>query len=595
MILPAGAVADRADVPVPARHVLVRTSAARRVSARHVLVGRAKGYVDGRSPGAGHVPPARTLEAACALALILGSAAVLMVARASGLAVAISAALVCLAPGLGIHSLRRTDDRADRPALVLLLSLSWSTLVATGCAYARLTQPVVLFVLIALPGAVGGLMTARRSSDRFGRPFWWPPEHPSKPDALACAVYGAAAISMVIAFLRLDPGTIGEWGLLPALGPAFAGGVVAAIAVVVASAVARRPAWVSALGMALVVCAFTLPPGLASGRLLGGWSYKHLGVVDLIRSGGAVSDPRDLFQSWPGFFAAAADVDRLSGAQDVTYANQATLLFLVVAAVALWTATERLLPGRHDVAAVAVLILTVTQWEGQVYYSPQSLAWCLSMLTIALILPRLPPPHRTVSARLPGPVRDVLSWLRRGDAATAVQPDTDDFSVYALMLAVLAVIVTHQLTPWMMIFQLTALMIVGWSTRVVRLLLLLLAVGTVGWLLIHHAAVSAQGPCSRGFRIGNASGLPQHATSAPQELAARASRLIALMVWGGTLLVALMSFRRPGRVAVPLALAFAPFCWSSRRTTVGRPSTACGCSRRRGAPSSSPSGCWLLA
>ena len=57
-------------------------------------------------------------------------------------------------------------------------------------------------------------------------------------------------------------------------------------------------------------------------------------------------------------------MDQLSGAQDITYANQAALLFLAVAAVAVWTATVRLLPGRRDVAAVAVLILAVTQWAG---------------------------------------------------------------------------------------------------------------------------------------------------------------------------------------------------------------------------------------
>lgn len=551
-------VADGEDTSDFARHVLVRTLGGGHVVARHARVKRSKGRIrPRRRPGAGQVPAARAREAVAALALTASCAVVLIAARGSGLAVAASAALTCLVPGLGIHSLRRTRTRADGAALVLLLSLSWSTLAATACAYARLTQPVMLFGLIALPGTVGGLITASRSAVRFRRPAGWAPGPGRKPEALACAVYAAAASSMLIAFLRLDRAAISEWGLLPALGPAFVAGVVAVIAVVVASAVTRRPAWVSALGVGLVIGAFTLPPALAAGRLLGGWNYKHLGVVDLISSGGALSDRTDLFQSWPGFFAAAADVDQLSGAQDITYANQAALLFLAVAAVAVWTATVRLLPGRRDVAAVAVLILAVTQWAGQLYYSPQSLGWTMSILLIAVLLPSLPPPQGEIHSRLPRPVRHVLSWLRRGGPLEA-RAQTDPFVVAVAALGALGVIVTHQLSPWMALFQLGALVVAGWSTREIRLVMLLLAGGTLGWLLIHHAALGHILLFS-GFKLANVRGRVAGATSPPQELASQAARLIALVVWGGALLVALLSLRRPGRVAVLLALAFAPF------------------------------------
>ena len=526
--------------------------------ARHARVKGSKGRIRlRRRPGAGQVPAARAREAVAALTLTVSCAVVLIAARGSGLAAAASAALTCLVPGLGIHSLRRTRTRADGAALVLLLSLSWSTLVATACAYARLTQPVILFGLIALPGTVGGLITASRSAVRFRRPAGWAPGPGRKPEAVACAVYAAAASSMLIAFLRLDRAAISEWGLLPALGPAFVAGVVAVIAVVVASAVTRRPAWVSALGVGLVIGAFTLPPALAAGRLLGGWNYKHLGVVDLISSGGALSDRTDLFQSWPGFFAAAADVDQLSGAQDITYANQAALLFLAVAAVAVWTATVRLLPGRRDVAAVAVLILAVTQWAGQ-----------LLLLTAEPGLDDVHPSDCGVAAvaaatagevrsRLPRPVRRVLSWLRQGGPLEG-RAQTDPFVVAVAALGALGVIVTHQLSPWMALFQLGALTVAGWSTREIRLVMLLLAGGTLGWLLIHHAALGHILLFS-GFKLANVRGRVAGATSPPQELASQAARLIALVVWGGTLLVALLSLRRPGRVAVLLALAFAPF------------------------------------
>ena len=183
--------------------------------------------------------------------------------------------------------------------------------------------------------------------------------------------------------------------------------------------------------------------------------------------GGALNDPLDIYQQWPGFFAAAAGLVRLSGRGPLPYSNWSELFFQALNALVLLAIARRLYPGHRVVPYITVLLFETATWEGQIYYSPQTTAFLLALLFQFFLLPLLEP------ARLRKPFR-YRNWL---SVSPLDAPEQEWISSAGMALRVAGLVIlfgsitiTHQLSPYVVFTGVVVL----WALGILRHPLLVL-------------------------------------------------------------------------------------------------------------------------
>ncbi|WP_435215161.1 lipopolysaccharide biosynthesis protein [Streptomyces sp. bgisy034] len=181
-------------------------------------------------------------------------------------------------------------------------------------------------------------------------------------------------------------------------------------------------------------------------------AWQHLGFLDYIdRTGSAVPD-LDARWSWPGFFAVAAFAAQACGVSDPTelirwWPLTMQLLYLV----------PMFLLVRHMRASwrakwTGIWVFVLSGWVGQDYFSPQGFTYLLYLMFAAILL---------VWFRTPRVI-----WTKRRPGELEVEP-TDRRQRAVLLMVVIglfaASVPAHQLTPFVMLGVLTALVLVGRS------------------------------------------------------------------------------------------------------------------------------------
>lgn len=371
----------------------------------------------------------------------------------------------------------------------------------------------------------------------------------------------AVALSLwAFSLTRIDVRSLGEYGLPPALGAAW----YAALAITVASALAlllhpRGNASLALLYVALVaLILFGTVPAL-SAQPHYAWVYKHLGVVRYLEMTGRANPSIDIYNRWPGFFAFAAAISTLSGrANPVSYAAWADLFFMLLD-VLLVTVAVRTLTRELRIAVGAALLFVLSNWVGQTYYSPQALAYTLSLALIVVMLRQLrlergldPPLAARVTQRL----------ARRPQLpALALAPTWPRAASVSVVLGIDAVIVaTHQLTPYVVLVSVALLLIT--ETVRPRWLLLVMAAMTLGYLALNLRFIEHNyGLLSSIDPFNNVQGPRVASSPAPGKVFnTDVELLFILLVWVCTFAALIALFRRSlGVRALPLlALAVAP-------------------------------------
>lgn len=303
------------------------------------------------------------------------------------------------------------------------------------------------------------------------RPGWRPSGFHIGAIAVAMTVW-AAGVSTA------DLARLGGLGLLTAM-PWWSFAALALLVggfAIAASGAAR--AWV----LGAYTCAVTVivhgTAGLLTDEPRLAWTYKIIGVIRFVQERGTVDRTVDIYNNWPGLFAAAAWLDEATGMDPLRYANWVTPLgeLAVVAGLAF---TLKAVSAGPAVRWSAIMVFVLGDWVGQMYLAPQSLALVLAVPLLGLVLrcaPPAPAPHTRLGhahlrfrrrlrrwGRLGrGVSADAVADLRRAQADVPMRP--------ALALAVgavvyLAVTVTHQLTPVVVIAWLAAFALVTGRLR----------------------------------------------------------------------------------------------------------------------------------
>ncbi|MEU6466344.1 lipopolysaccharide biosynthesis protein [Streptomyces sp. NPDC046976] len=300
-----------------------------------------------------------------------------------------------------------------------------------------------------------------------------PPARHLRSPLLLASLLAAALLLYWLPALRLGEGDLdrmGGLGLVSVLPwPTLLGA--ALLVVVFAGLLWQRREHRALLLVTLLVTVVSLHalPAVIESEPRFATAWQHLGFLDYIdRTGSAVPD-LDARWSWPGFFAVAAFAGRACGVTDFTdvirwwptaiqLAYLAPMLLLVRSVRADWRAKW-----------TGVWLFVLCGWVGQDYFSPQGFTFLLYLLFTAVLLVWFRPP-RALTAR-----------LRPGEAEP---PPLDRRGRTVLLLLLLglyaATVPAHQLTPFVMLGVLTALVLLRRCE--LRGLPLLCAVLVAGWL-----------------------------------------------------------------------------------------------------------------
>ncbi|WP_369388321.1 lipopolysaccharide biosynthesis protein [Streptomyces sp. CG1] len=198
-------------------------------------------------------------------------------------------------------------------------------------------------------------------------------------------------------------------------------------------------------------------------------AWQHLGFIDYIERTGSAVPNLDARWSWPGFFAVAAFVGRACGVTDFTEVIRWWPTAIQLAYLAPMFLLTRSLRASWRAKWTGVWFFVLCGWVGQDYFSPQGFTYLLYLMFVAILLVWFRPP------------RVIWTKFRPGEAE--VEP-TDRRQRAVLLLVLIGLYVAsvpaHQLTPFIMLGVLAALVLLGRSEP--RGLPLLCAVLVAVWV-----------------------------------------------------------------------------------------------------------------
>src|SRR5207302_564328 len=319
-----------------------------------------------------------------------------------------------------------------------------------------------------------------------------------------------------------------------------------------------RRGWISVayLLAALVILRATVPLLVTAPEYA--WTYKHLAVVEFIRSTGSVVDATDIYQQWPTFFSACAVLLKLTGLSALRMGAWAPLVNDLMYVLPLF-AIARTLSKDRRVPYLTVFLFVVANWVAQDYFSPQAFVYglCLGVMLILLRwLRRVPGPAARFTPR---PLFRVWGWLSRDLVDVPYASKRAVRGALATLYLLYVVIATaHQLSPYLVAMCAGALVVLG---LVLPRQLVPVLLGIAVLYLLPRQTIVEQYGIFDGFNIfKNAQGTSASDWgSAGQEFSALVVRVLSLAIWGLALLAVLRWRRRLGPVAAPATLAFAPF------------------------------------
>jgi hypothetical protein len=188
-------------------------------------------------------------------------------------------------------------------------------------------------------------------------------------------------------------------------------------------------------------------------------AWLHVGFVDALRENGRPLPGIDARFSWPGFFAAAASFLGAAGLPSaLPLLRFAPLVFNLAYLAPLALIARACVPSTAGRWTVVWLFL-LANWVGQDYFSPQAFSYLIFLAVVALAVTFLRRPRSAVHVRTRWPftARPLLLALARdgGQARRAAQGAVLVLGVVAFTALAMA----HQLTPVVLIVDVTALVL----------------------------------------------------------------------------------------------------------------------------------------
>ncbi|MET8071644.1 polysaccharide biosynthesis C-terminal domain-containing protein [Streptomyces sp. NPDC005271] len=311
------------------------------------------------------------------------------------------------------------------------------------------------------PGAPLGPSPAPRPPAGAGdgaRPGPGPDAAPARRRArvATAALWAVVATGLALYWLPLigmgdaELDGMGGLGLISVLPKATLVGAALLIAAFAAALRLDRPrrGLLTVVLLATVVSLHAVPAVLeAQPRFPTAW--QHLGFMDYIgRTGDAVPD-LDARWSWPGFFAGAAFVARACGVRDLTEVLRWWPTLIQLLYLAPLMVLVRALRASWRAKWTAAWLFALSGWVGQDYFSPQGFTYLFYLVFVAVLLVWFREPRVLRGKRWPGEAE--VADATRGQRT----------ALLGLLIALFAAsVAAHQLTPFVMLGVVSALVLV---------------------------------------------------------------------------------------------------------------------------------------
>ena len=418
-----------------------------------------------RSDPGGVTPPPRVLALAAAALLSVG---VPLIASA-GLSIpgrpVLAVAFMSLVPGVPIALALRLPSVQATVALAVAASFSYQVIYGTFAIIGDFWHPIAASWIATVICLGFTAIALRQERQRTARPaISWR----DRVDALVRDRIRLGYLGLVVAALfwwwetrtiRLDDAA--EYGLFQVITWRYV------VALIVLSAVTLHTLLRSrcdhlALTFAAALWALigyaTVPTSDGHGNVPTGW--VHVAFIQYISEHGSVPASYDARFSWPGFFAAGAQLVSLGGTVDARS-------FLLLAPVVYFLGA---LPGLLLIARsithswrwswVAVFIFVVSNWYQQDYFSPQATAFVIYVAILGTLLWMI---DTSEVPRLEGNLATKVVAALKRTPALPVGMNVRTAQGLGILLTVLcaAMVVDHQLTPFTLSFALVAFAVTG--------------------------------------------------------------------------------------------------------------------------------------
>ena len=286
----------------------------------------------------------------------------------------------------------------------------------------------------------------------------WKPAHRAPLVLLALAL-----LAWLVALPTVGGQAVSEWGLLASASPLLVVSIVLTVFGFIAAVRARSAGLV--LGSAVVLGAvLRLTIAIGTDSAFYPWTYKHIAVSEYIASTGSVDPSADVYNNWPGLFAATAWMSKLTGVTAFGIAHWFTPVLHIGLILGMYV-FARQWGASTLVAAVSAFLYEAFDFLGQDYFSPQAVSIFLGFGVLALL----------------------GSTLRHRDGPG------NGFAAIA-GFAFTAIVVTHQLTPF---WLLVVIVVLAVFRRIkVYWLPVYAVVAAGGYLLAHYSSVKYFGVVS---------------------------------------------------------------------------------------------------
>ncbi len=382
-----------------------------------------------------------------------------------------------LVPGLPVVVALRIPGRALSASLIVSVSLATVILAAQFTIVAEWWSPLTVQTLIAI-GSLAGCVVAERTLPRrytVPRGALQYLRTVSRARALALGALLVSVALFVFAARRLDFLGSGHYGIITQVGVAFWLGFAVLSATVVHTLTRSRVDHVVMAASTVVLLAYTtmLVP-VASGETSVPTAFVHRGFITSIAESGHLPNGIDARFSWAGFFSAGAHLVTVADLQDVTVLLAWSTLFMGALLAFPLYAIAISVTGRARLAWLSVVLYQLFNWYQQDYFAPQAVALLFYTTIVATLLWQL---RRAPLPRIePGFLRFVLDAPRRTPGLIPGFGTARTLAIGAvLLLLIVANVVSHQITPILVVIALAFFSLFG----VTRYRTLWLAAGLV--------------------------------------------------------------------------------------------------------------------
>lgn len=261
-----------------------------------------------------------------------------------------------------------------------------------------------------------------------------------------------AAVLWLVSLHGIDPARMTDFGLISVL-PVTYWCALAALVIGFSIAVrdVEKPRGLL-LGYILVLIAMIhATPIFAYGTLRYSWAWKHVAIIDYFLGHNA-PDPSagelSAYYQWPGFFTLNALIEHATGLKSaLSYASWGPVLSNLAMIAPLLSIFKRATRDRR-IVWTGLWVFYCASWVGQDYFSPQAFAYVGYLAILAVLLKRIARDEDVDTAD-----------GRRAEAAGRSRKRGTAGWLGLLLVPILAIDSSHQLTPFMLVTASAALAI----------------------------------------------------------------------------------------------------------------------------------------